>query len=182
MHATCWRHAAVAQTHAARPWPSPTNIYTEEDAQVLALTNEAAARSDPRVEPGRQPAPHRIREDASINLEAVRGSTDTRSLRLEVIFIESGGDNLDPPTFSPRALRPNALRDRRGRGRQDPGARAAARTIPSRICLVYQQDRPGADGGRLARGEGIATTQRGMRGARPFVFTNLKTGHGPRCW
>src|SRR5258706_15013515 len=74
------------------------DIYTEEDAQFLVQNDALAPERIIGVEPGG--CPHTaIREDASINLEAV-ARLNRRFPALEVIFIESGGDNL-AATFSP---------------------------------------------------------------------------------
>ena len=114
-----------------------------------------------------------IREDASINLEAVDAARAGASATSTSSSIESGGDNL-AATFSPGAVRPDALRDRRRRRRQDPAqGRAGHHALGP---AHHQQDRPRADGGRLARGHGPRCAE-DARG-RPFVFTNLKTGHG----
>ena len=62
-----------------------------------------------------------IREDASINLDAI-DRLIAAFPDLDLVFVESGGDNL-AATFSPELVRPHALRDRRRRRRQDPAQR-----------------------------------------------------------
>jgi urease accessory protein len=88
------------------------DIYTQEDAQFLVRHEALAAERIIGVETGG--CPHTaIREDASINLEAV-ARLSRRFGDLDLVLIESGGD------IQPRASRYDDLRDRRCRRRQDP--------------------------------------------------------------
>ena len=147
------------------------DIYTEEDAQFL-VTNEALAPERIiGVETGG--CPHTaIREDASINLEAVARLT-RRFPALQVILIESGGDNL-AATFSPElsdltlSVIDVAAGDKIPR-KGGPGI------TKSDLLVINKIDLAPMVGASL---EVMADDAKRMRGTRPFVFTNLKTGKG----
>ena len=98
----------------------------------------------------------------------------TRFPDLELLFVESGGDNLSA-TFSPELVDATHLRHRRGGGRQDP-AQGRARGSCARDLLVINKidlaPYVGADLGVMER------DAKRMRGERPFVFTNLRAGDG----
>ena len=147
------------------------DIYTEEDARFLVDNEALPADRIIGVETGG--CPHTaIREDASINLEAVDRLAQ-RFGNLDVVFVESGGDNL-AATFSPGAVRPDALRDRRRRRRQDP-AQGRPGITKSDLLVINKIDLAPMVGASL---EVMDRDARRMRGERPFVFTNLKTGEG----
>ena len=113
------------------------DIYTKEDERLLVAAQALTPDRIMGVETGG--CPHTaIREDASINLEAVDRMC-ARFPDLELIFIESGGDNL-AATFSPELSDLTDLRDRRGRRREDPAQGRAGHheERPAR----HQQDRP----------------------------------------
>jgi hypothetical protein len=123
------------------------DIYTREDADFLVRNQALAPERIIGVETGG--CPHTaIREDASINLEAVDRPATGAFPGLEVlILVESGGDNL-AATFSPGTLGPDHLRHRRVRRRQDP---AQGRPRHHQIRPAGdQQDRPRALGRCLA--------------------------------
>ena len=125
------------------------DIYTEEDAQFLVRNEALAPERIIGVETGG--CPHTaIREDASINLEAVDAAESPlpgpRSRHHRVGRRQSRGD------LQPRAVGPDALRDRRRRRRQDPAqGRPGHHQVRS---ARHQQDRPRAHGRSLARGDG----------------------------
>jgi urease accessory protein UreG len=116
------------------------DIYTREDAEFLVRNDALPKERILGVETGG--CPHTaIREDASINLEAVDRLARAFPA-LQIVFVESGGDNL-AATFSPGAVRPDDLRDRRRGRRQDP---AQGRPGHHEVGPAgHQQDRPGAD-------------------------------------
>ena len=147
------------------------DIYTREDAEFLTRSGALAPERIAGVETGG--CPHTaIREDASINLAAVDQMIG-RFPSLEVIFIESGGDNLSA-TFSPEQADITiyvidvAAGDKIPR-KGGPGITRSDLLIINKIDLAPHV---GADLGVMDR------DARKMRGNRPFVFTNLKTGTG----
>jgi urease accessory protein len=147
------------------------DIYTEEDAQFLVKNEALAPERIIGVETGG--CPHTaIREDASINLEAV-ARLNRRFPDLDLIFIESGGDNL-AATFSPELsdltlyVIDVAAGDKIPR-KGGPGITKSDLLVINKIDLAPMV---GASLEVMARDAGR------MRGERPFVFTNLKTGEG----
>jgi urease accessory protein len=147
------------------------DIYTEEDAQFLVHHEALAADRIIGVETGG--CPHTaIREDASINLEAVERLA-ARFGNLDIVFVESGGDNL-AATFSPELsdltlyVIDVAAGDKIPR-KGGPGITRSDLLVINKIDLAPMV---GASLGVMER-----DAQR-MRGERPFVFTNLKTGEG----
>ncbi len=147
------------------------DIYTREDAEFLTRSGALAPERIVGVETGG--CPHTaIREDASINLAAVQGLVD-RFPALEIVFIESGGDNL-AATFSPELadltiyvidVSAGDKIPRKG----GPGITRSDLLVINKIDLAPMV---GADLSVMDR------DARKMRGARPFVFTNLKENHG----
>ena len=116
------------------------DIYTKEDQRLLTVAGALGAERIMGVETGG--CPHTaIREDASINLDAVDRMLATLSRTLDIVFVESGGDNL-AATFSPELVRPDDLRDRRRRRRED-SAQGRPRHHQERPAR-HQQDRPRA--------------------------------------
>jgi urease accessory protein len=147
------------------------DIYTEEDAQFL-VTNEALAPERILgVETGG--CPHTaIREDASINLEAV-ARLNKRFPCLDVIFIESGGDNL-AATFSPELSDLTLYVIDVAAGDKIP-RKGGPGITKSDLLIINKIDLAPMVGASL---EVMERDAKRMRGDRPFVFTNLKTGHG----
>jgi urease accessory protein len=148
------------------------DIYTKEDQRILT---EAGALEPERivgVETGG--CPHTaIREDASMNLAAVEALA-RKFGNLEVIFVESGGDNLSA-TFSPELADLTIYVIDVAEG-EDP---AQGRARHHQVGFPGdQQDRPGALCGRLAGGDGARYHR--MRPERPWTFSNLKKGEGCR--
>jgi len=147
------------------------DIYTQEDAQFLVRRGALPAERVVGVETGG--CPHTaIREDASVNLEAVH-ELMARFPGLELLFVESGGDNLSA-TFSPELVDATiyvidvAEGDKIPR-KGGPGIMRSDLLVINKIDLAPYV---GADLGVMER------DARRMRGERPFVFTNLREGDG----
>jgi urease accessory protein len=113
-----------------------------------------------------------IREDASINLEAVE-RLHRRFPGLEVIFIESGGDNL-AATFSPELSDLTLYVIDVAAGDKIP-RKGGPGITKSDLLVINKIDLAPMVGASL---EVMDRDSRRMRGSRPFVFTNLKTGQG----
>lgn len=147
------------------------DIYTQEDAQFLVRSQALARDRIIGVETGG--CPHTaIREDASMNLAAIE-DLEQRFTNLDVVFVESGGDNL-AATFSPELVDLTlyvidvAGGDKIPR-KGGPGITKSDLLVINKIDLAPMV---GADLGVMER------DARTMRGTKPFVFTNLKTGEG----
>ncbi|MDP6350682.1 MAG: urease accessory protein UreG [Alphaproteobacteria bacterium] len=147
------------------------DIYTKEDAEFLARSGALAADRIVGVETGG--CPHTaIREDASINLAAVADLCRTFT-DLDMVIIESGGDNL-AATFSPELADITvyvidvAAGDKIPR-KGGPGITRSDLLVINKIDLAPHV---GADLGVMDR------DARRMRGDRPFLFTDLKAGRG----
>jgi urease accessory protein len=147
------------------------DIYTEEDAQFLVRHEALAPERILGVETGG--CPHTaIREDASINLEAV-SRLSRRFPDLDVIFVESGGDNL-AATFSPELSDLTLYVIDVAAGDKIP-RKGGPGITKSDLLIINKIDLAPYVGASLETMDGDA---RKMRGARPFVFTNLKSGQG----
>jgi urease accessory protein len=147
------------------------DIYTEEDAAFLVRNEALPPERILGVETGG--CPHTaIREDASINLEAVE-RLHRRFPKLEVIFIESGGDNL-AATFSPELSDLTLYVIDVAAGDKIP-RKGGPGITKSDLLVINKIDLAPMVGASL---EVMDRDSRRMRGTRPFVFTNLKTGHG----
>jgi urease accessory protein len=147
------------------------DIYTEEDAQFLVRNEALAADRIIGVETGG--CPHTaIREDASINLEAV-DRLNTRFPGLDVIFVESGGDNL-AATFSPELSDLTIYVIDVAAGEKIP-RKGGPGITKSDLLVINKIDLAPLVGASL---EVMDQDTRRMRGERPFVFSNLKTGQG----
>jgi urease accessory protein len=149
------------------------DIYTREDAEFLTRSGALAPERIAGVETGG--CPHTaIREDASINLAAIDRMRQTFP-RLDLVFIESGGDNL-AATFSPELADLTiyvidvAAGDKIPR-KGGPGITRSDLLVINKIDLAPMI---GADLDVMAR------DARRMRGERPFVFTNIRAGDGVR--
>lgn len=147
------------------------DIYTQEDAQFLVRSQALERDRIIGVETGG--CPHTaIREDASINLVAIE-QLEKKFSALDLIFVESGGDNL-ASTFSPELVDLTiyvidvAAGDKIPR-KGGPGITKSDLLVINKIDLAPLV---GADLGVMER------DARQMRGEKPFVFTNLKTGQG----
>ncbi len=147
------------------------DIYTEEDAQFLVRNEALAPERIIGVETGG--CPHTaIREDASINLEAV-ARLNRRFTALDMIIIESGGDNL-AATFSPELSDLTLYVIDVAAGDKIP-RKGGPGITKSDLLVINKIDLAPMVGASL---EVMDRDARKMRGAKPFVFTNLKTGHG----
>jgi urease accessory protein len=147
------------------------DIYTQEDAQFLVRHQALSADRIVGVETGG--CPHTaIREDASMNLVAIE-DLEARFNPLDLVFVESGGDNL-ASTFSPELVDLTlyvidvAAGDKIPR-KGGPGITKSDFLIINKIDLAPLV---GADLGIMKQ------DAHKMRGDRPFGFTNLKSGEG----
>jgi urease accessory protein len=147
------------------------DIYTEEDAQFLVRNEALSADRILGVETGG--CPHTaIREDASINLEAV-SRLSLRFPALDLIFVESGGDNL-AATFSPELSDLTLYVIDVAAGDKIP-RKGGPGITKSDLLIINKIDLAPMVGASL---EVMDRDARKMRGDRPFVFTNLKSGTG----
>jgi urease accessory protein len=147
------------------------DIYTEEDAQFLVRNEALAPERIIGVETGG--CPHTaIREDASINLEAV-DRLNNRFPGLDVIFVESGGDNL-AATFSPELSDLTIYVIDVAAGEKIP-RKGGPGITKSDLLVINKIDLAPMVGASL---EVMERDTKKMRGERPFVFSNLKTGQG----
>jgi urease accessory protein len=147
------------------------DIYTEEDAQFLVRNEALVPERIIGVETGG--CPHTaIREDASINLEAV-ARLNRRFPDLDLIIIESGGDNL-AATFSPELSDLTLYVIDVAAGDKIP-RKGGPGITKSDLLVINKIDLAPMVGASL---DVMDRDARRMRGERPFVFTNLKTGDG----
>lgn len=147
------------------------DIYTQEDAQFLVRSQALSKDRILGVETGG--CPHTaIREDASMNLAAIE-QLETRFANLDLVFLESGGDNL-AATFSPELVDLTiyvidvAAGDKIPR-KGGPGITKSDLLVINKIDLAPYV---GADLNVMER------DAKKMRGNKAFIFTNLKTQHG----
>jgi urease accessory protein len=147
------------------------DIYTREDADFLIRSGALSEDRVLGVETGG--CPHTaIREDASINLEAV-DALMTRHGPLDLVIIESGGDNL-AATFSPELSDLTLYVIDVAAGDKIP-RKGGPGITKSDLLIINKTDLAPHVGASLEVMQRDATK---MRGERPFVFTNLKTGDG----
>ena len=147
------------------------DIYTQEDALILNRVQAIGADRIVGVETGG--CPHTaIREDASINLEAV-DQLNRRFPGLDLIIVESGGDNL-AATFSPELSDLTIYVIDVAAGEKIP-RKGGPGITKSDLLVINKIDLAPMVGASL---EVMAADAKTQRGARPFVFTNLKTGQG----
>jgi urease accessory protein len=147
------------------------DIYTREDAEFLTRSGALAADHIIGVETGG--CPHTaIREDASMNLAAVTEMM-ARFPDLDVVFIESGGDNL-AATFSPELADITIYVIDVAAGDKIP-RKGGPGITRSDLLVINKIDLARHVGASL---EVMERDARKMRGERPFVFTNLKTTAG----
>jgi len=147
------------------------DIYTQEDAQFLVRSQALAADRILGVETGG--CPHTaIREDASMNLAAIE-QLEMRFLDLDLIFVESGGDNL-AATFSPELVDLTLYVIDVAAGDKIP-RKGGPGITKSDLLVINKIDLAPMVGADLDVMERDATR---MRGEKPFVFTNLKQGQG----
>ncbi len=147
------------------------DIYTREDAEFLIRSNALPAERIRGVETGG--CPHTaIREDASMNLAAIDGLMQEFA-GLDLIIVESGGDNL-AATFSPELSDLTLYVIDVAAGDKIP-RKGGPGITRSDLLIINKIDLAPHVGASL---EVMERDARKMRGDRPFVFTNLKTGHG----
>lgn len=147
------------------------DIYTEEDARFLVTHNALTPDRIIGVETGG--CPHTaIREDASINLEAISRLT-TLFTDLDIVFVESGGDNL-AATFSPELSDLTIYVIDVAAGEKIP-RKGGPGITKSDLLVINKIDLAPMVGASL---EVMDHDAKKMRGERPFVFSNLKTGKG----
>ena len=147
------------------------DIYTQEDAQFLVRSQALESDRILGVETGG--CPHTaIREDASINLVAIE-QLEFKFTDLDLIFVESGGDNL-AATFSPELVDLTIYVIDVAAGDKIP-RKGGPGITKSDLLVINKTDLApyvGADLGVMER------DTKKMRGEKPFVFTNLKTREG----
>jgi urease accessory protein len=147
------------------------DIYTKEDAEFLTRSGALSADRIRGVETGG--CPHTaIREDASINLAAIAEICAVFP-RLDLIFVESGGDNL-AATFSPELADVTIYVIDVSAGDKIP-RKGGPGITRSDLLVINKIDLAPLVGASL---EVMARDARKMRGDRPFLFTNLKENVG----
>jgi urease accessory protein len=147
------------------------DIYTKWDAEYLVRSGALAPERIAGVETGG--CPHTaIREDASINLAAV-AEMRQKFPQLDLVLIESGGDNL-AATFSPELADLTVYVIDVAAGDKIP-SKGGPGITRSDLLVINKVDLAPHVGASL---DVMERDAKKMRGARPFVFTNLKTGSG----
>jgi urease accessory protein len=168
---------ALVDQLSKRLWPAKNlaavtnDIYTKEDAEFLTRQGTLPANRVRGVETGG--CPHAaIREDASMNLEAIADLEKLHS-GLELVFVESGGDNL-AAAFSPELVDVWIYVIDVAGGDKIPrkGGPGVSR---SDLLVINKIDLAPYVGASL---QVMDRDSRKMRGERPFLFTNLKDGTG----
>jgi urease accessory protein len=147
------------------------DIYTKEDAEFLIRQGTLPEERIRGVETGG--CPHAaIREDASMNLEAI-ADLESKLPGLELIFVESGGDNL-AAMFSPELVDVSIYVIDVAGGDKIP-RKGGPGITRSDLLVINKIDLAPYVGASL---EVMERDARKMRGSRPFLFTNLKSGSG----
>jgi urease accessory protein len=147
------------------------DIYTKEDAEILTRAGALAPERIMGVETGG--CPHTaIREDASINLAAV-SEMRAQFPDLDLILIESGGDHL-AATFSPELADLTIYVIDVSAGEKIP-RKGGPGITRSDLLVINKTDLAPLVGASL---EVMDRDARKMRGSRPFLFTNMKSGDG----
>ena len=147
------------------------DIYTQEDAEFLVRSNALESDRIVGVETGG--CPHTaIREDASMNLAAIE-DLEERFDDLDVVFVESGGDNL-AATFSPELVDVTIYVIDVAGGDKIP-RKGGPGITKSDLLVINKTDLAPYVGASL---EVMDRDSKMMRGDRPFVFTNLKAQDG----
>lgn len=147
------------------------DIYTKEDAEFLIKNSILEHERIIGVETGG--CPHTaIREDASMNLEAIEEVAE-RYPDVEIIFVESGGDNLSA-TFSPELVDATIFVIDVSGGDKIP-RKGGPGITRSDLLIINKIDLSPYVGASL---EVMERDSKKMRGEKPFIFTNLKEGKG----
>lgn len=150
------------------------DIYTKEDQRLLTLSGALPAERILGVETGG--CPHTaIREDASINLAAIDQMLE-RFPDADIVFIESGGDNL-AATFSPELSDLTIYVIDVASGEKIP-RKGGPGITKSDLLIINKTDLAPYVGANL---DVMASDTRRMRGDKPFQMCNLKTGEGLDC-
>lgn len=147
------------------------DIYTREDAEILLRAQALQEDHIVAVETGG--CPHTaIREDASMNIAAIE-ALDTKFPDLDLVILESGGDNLSA-TFSPELVDLTLYVIDVAGGEKVP-RKGGPGITRSDLLIINKVDLAPHVGASL---EVMDTDARRMRGDAPYIFTNLKTGTG----
>lgn len=147
------------------------DIYTKEDARILTEAGALEAERIMGVETGG--CPHTaIREDASMNLAAIK-TMRGKFPALDVVLIESGGDNL-AATFSPELADLTIYVIDVSGGEKIP-RKGGPGITRSDLLVINKMDLAPHVGASL---EVMDRDARRMRGDKPFVFTNMRSGEG----
>ena len=147
------------------------DIYTKEDAEFLIRQGVLPRERIVGVETGG--CPHTaIREDVSMNVAAVEQLVATFS-HLDIVFVESGGDNL-AATFSPELVDAHIYVIDVAEGDKIP-RKGGPGITRSDLLVINKIDLAPHVGASL---EIMDRDTRRMRGTRPFIFTNLRSGQG----
>jgi urease accessory protein len=147
------------------------DIYTQEDAQFLVRSQALTSDRILGVETGG--CPHTaIREDASMNLAAIE-QLEKQFIDLELVFLESGGDNL-AATFSPELVDLTIYVIDVAAGDKIP-RKGGPGITKSDLLVINKIDLAPYVGADL---EVMKRDTKKMRGDKPFIFTNLKTQAG----
>jgi len=147
------------------------DIYTREDAQFLTRSGALPAERIMGVETGG--CPHTaIREDASINLAALK-DMGRKFPDLDMVFIESGGDNL-AATFSPELADITLYVIDVSAGDKIP-RKGGPGITRSDLLVINKIDLAPLVGADL---DVMARDSKAMRSDKPFIFCNMKSGHG----
>jgi urease accessory protein len=147
------------------------DIYTKEDARILTVAGALPAERIMGVETGG--CPHTaIREDCSINLHAI-GEMRAKFPALDLILIESGGDNL-AATFSPELADLTIYVIDVAQGEKIP-RKGGPGITRSDMLVINKIDLAALVGADLGVME---SDTRRMRGERPYVFANVRAGTG----
>src|SRR5436309_13512421 len=168
---------ALVDALSKRLWPRinlavvTNDIYTKEDAEFLIRQGTLPADRVRGVETGG--CPHAaIREDSSMNLEAI-ADLERAHPGLELVFIESGGDNL-AASFSPELVDISLYVIDVAAGDKIP-RKGGPGIIRSDLLVINKVDLAPYVGASL---EVMERDARRQRGSRPFIFTNLKNDSG----
>lgn len=147
------------------------DIYTQEDAQFLVNSQALEPERIIGVETGG--CPHTaIREDASMNIAAIE-QLEQKFTDLDIVFLESGGDNL-AATFSPELVDLTIYTIDVAGGDKIP-RKGGPGITKSDLLVINKIDLAAQVGADLAIMERDSIK---MRGDKPFIFTNLKLGTG----
>src|SRR5260370_27524369 len=168
---------ALVDSLSKRLWPGvnlavvTNEIYTKEEAEFLIRQGTLPAARVRGVETGG--CPHAaIREDASMNLEAI-ADLERSHPGLELVFMESGGDNL-AASFSPELVDVSIYVIDVAGGDKIP-RKGGPGITRSDLLVINKIDLAPYVGASL---EEMERDARRMRRERPFVFTYLQSGHG----